>query len=318
MPSRARTRRTVSTWLPRPSGVAETSRITISSAPCSSYSAARSAGSPASRRPWKRMPLTTRPWLTSRQGMIRRASISEPSAERRQRQTPRASGRSADGHRRPRAPGGTGRRRPGRARAPRRSARHARRSRSGSPAPRARGSCWRSRRSPAQGSGSPARGSTRFQPNCGTRTVSGNRPTRPAIAPSPFAAWAFVAFLEQDLKTDAHRERRRGRPAPGRRSPARARPRAGPPCAAPKVPTPGSTTRSAASTIAASSASRVGGAEPREGGQDRGEIGGAGRQDHDLGPAHSTPLVLGTWSGPSIRTAWRSASAVALKAASAR
>ena len=60
----------------RPSGDAEMSRKQISSAPCASYAAACSTGSPASRSSTKLMPLTTRPSLTSRHGMIRRASIS--------------------------------------------------------------------------------------------------------------------------------------------------------------------------------------------------------------------------------------------------
>src|SRR5574337_1492842 len=51
------------------------SRKTSSSAPCWSYRAATSAGSPASRRSTNRVPLTTRPSLTSRHGMIRLASI---------------------------------------------------------------------------------------------------------------------------------------------------------------------------------------------------------------------------------------------------
>ena len=54
------------------------SRKTSSSAPSSSYRAATSTGSPASLRLRKFVPLTTRPWLTSRQGMIRLASMCGP------------------------------------------------------------------------------------------------------------------------------------------------------------------------------------------------------------------------------------------------
>src|SRR2546430_3060437 len=49
------------------------SRNANSSAPCSSYRRATSTGSPASRRLTKFTPLTTRPFATSRQGMMRLA-----------------------------------------------------------------------------------------------------------------------------------------------------------------------------------------------------------------------------------------------------
>src|SRR6185437_11335365 len=51
------------------------SRKHTSSAPCASYAAACSTGSPASRSCTKLMPLTTRPSLTSRHGMSRLASM---------------------------------------------------------------------------------------------------------------------------------------------------------------------------------------------------------------------------------------------------
>src|SRR5256885_5393200 len=51
------------------------SRKQTSSAPCASYAAACSTGSPASRSDRKLMPLTTRPSLTSRHGTILRASM---------------------------------------------------------------------------------------------------------------------------------------------------------------------------------------------------------------------------------------------------
>src|SRR5882724_8663720 len=54
------------------------SRKTSSSAPCASYAIAASTGSPASRRSTKRTPFTTRPSLTSRQGMMRLASTLGP------------------------------------------------------------------------------------------------------------------------------------------------------------------------------------------------------------------------------------------------
>src|SRR3954452_8731433 len=47
------------------------SRKVSSSAPSASYTRASSTGSPASRRPTKLTPLTTRPAVTSRQGMTR-------------------------------------------------------------------------------------------------------------------------------------------------------------------------------------------------------------------------------------------------------
>src|SRR3989441_10090792 len=51
------------------------SRNTSSSAPWASWAFAASTGSPASRRSTKRTPFTTRPSLTSRQGMIPLASM---------------------------------------------------------------------------------------------------------------------------------------------------------------------------------------------------------------------------------------------------
>src|SRR5688572_5376971 len=58
------------------SWLAVISRKTSSSAPISSYRAASSTGSPASRRFTKLTPFTTRPSFTSRHGMILRASMS--------------------------------------------------------------------------------------------------------------------------------------------------------------------------------------------------------------------------------------------------
>src|SRR5699024_5169635 len=70
------TRETISIIVPRSSLVAVISKSTNSSAPFLSYSIAHSTGSPASRRLTKLTPLTTLPFLTSRQGMIRFAYIS--------------------------------------------------------------------------------------------------------------------------------------------------------------------------------------------------------------------------------------------------
>src|SRR5580765_4374844 len=53
------------------------SRNASSSAPCESYRRATSTGSPASRRLTKLTPLTTRPPVTSRQGMMRLASTGQ-------------------------------------------------------------------------------------------------------------------------------------------------------------------------------------------------------------------------------------------------
>src|SRR5437879_9869037 len=69
-------RSTVSSRIFRASDDAVMSRKMISSAPSRSYAAASSAGSPASRSSWKRTPFTTRPSVTSRQGMIRFAGMS--------------------------------------------------------------------------------------------------------------------------------------------------------------------------------------------------------------------------------------------------
>ena len=68
-------RRTTSRMISRPSWLAVMSRKTSSSAPSSSYRAATSTGSPASRRLRKFVPLTTRPRFTSRQGITRLANI---------------------------------------------------------------------------------------------------------------------------------------------------------------------------------------------------------------------------------------------------
>src|SRR6185437_2758822 len=70
-------RRTVSASVLRPSDVAVMSSNTISSAPADAWASASSAGSPASRSCWNRMPFTTRPASTSRQAMILLASRSE-------------------------------------------------------------------------------------------------------------------------------------------------------------------------------------------------------------------------------------------------
>src|SRR5271167_2782289 len=70
-------RRTVSSRVSRDSAVAVMSRKTISSAPASLCAAASSAGSPASRNCTNCMPFTTRPPWTSRQAMMRLASVSE-------------------------------------------------------------------------------------------------------------------------------------------------------------------------------------------------------------------------------------------------
>ena len=74
MVSASATRRTVLSAVPRASQVAVMSRRHSSSASAASYATAHSTGSPSSVRSLKRTPLTTRPFFTSRQGMIRRAS----------------------------------------------------------------------------------------------------------------------------------------------------------------------------------------------------------------------------------------------------
>lgn len=61
--------------IPRLSELAVMSRKTSSSAPSSLYFLPSSMGSPASFRSTKLVPLTTRPSLTSRQGMIRLLSM---------------------------------------------------------------------------------------------------------------------------------------------------------------------------------------------------------------------------------------------------
>src|SRR5882672_3037088 len=68
-------RRTTSSMVPRFSWVAVMSRKHNSSAPAASYAIAASTGSPASRRSTKLTPLTTRPSLTSRQGITRTLNI---------------------------------------------------------------------------------------------------------------------------------------------------------------------------------------------------------------------------------------------------
>src|SRR5438477_2097625 len=68
-------RRTTSSMMPRFSWVAVMSRKHSSSAPAASYAIAASTGSPASRRSTKLTPLTTRPSLTSRQGITRTLNI---------------------------------------------------------------------------------------------------------------------------------------------------------------------------------------------------------------------------------------------------
>src|SRR5262249_6301758 len=75
MKTRSATRRTMSATISRRSDEAVMSRKTNSSAPSLSYLAPCSTGSPASTRLTKLMPLTTRPRSTSRQGMMRLASI---------------------------------------------------------------------------------------------------------------------------------------------------------------------------------------------------------------------------------------------------
>src|SRR6185437_2575131 len=67
-------RSTTSTIVSRWSALAVISRKTSSSAPSWLYSAAISTGSPASRSRTNSIPFTTRPSVTSRQGMIRRVS----------------------------------------------------------------------------------------------------------------------------------------------------------------------------------------------------------------------------------------------------
>ncbi len=80
--TRSAVMRTTSIMVLRPSEEAVMSRKQISSAPWRSYSVATSTGSPASRSSTKRTPFFTRPASTSRQGMIRRASISPPAPPR--------------------------------------------------------------------------------------------------------------------------------------------------------------------------------------------------------------------------------------------
>ena len=78
-------RRTTSIMMSRFSWLAVMSRKTSSSAPSCSYRAATCTGSPASRRLTKLVPLTTRPWSTSRHGITRLASMGGETHRRRQR-----------------------------------------------------------------------------------------------------------------------------------------------------------------------------------------------------------------------------------------
>src|SRR5258708_7624450 len=71
-------RRTTSRMMSRSSWLAVISRKHSSSAPAASYATAASTGSPASRKLTKLTPLTTRPSLTSRQGMTRTLSTRSP------------------------------------------------------------------------------------------------------------------------------------------------------------------------------------------------------------------------------------------------
>src|SRR5688500_11485882 len=75
MKMRFATAATVAASARRPSSVAVTSRMTTSSIPSWLYRSASSAGSPALRRPSKLTPLTTCPFRTSRQAMIRLDNI---------------------------------------------------------------------------------------------------------------------------------------------------------------------------------------------------------------------------------------------------
>ena len=88
-------RSTTSRSVPRRSGAAVMSRKTSSSAPSAAYRAASSAGSPSSTRSTKRVPFTTRPSATSRQGMTRRRSISAPGVAAMEARTPRTARRIA-------------------------------------------------------------------------------------------------------------------------------------------------------------------------------------------------------------------------------
>src|ERR1700682_6236315 len=69
-------RRTTSSMMPRFSWLAGMSRKVSSSAPASSYGIEAATGSPATRELTKLTPLTTRPSLTSRQGMTRTLNMS--------------------------------------------------------------------------------------------------------------------------------------------------------------------------------------------------------------------------------------------------
>ena len=73
----------MSTVVARLSLEAVMSRNTSSSAPSRSYRAASSTGSPASRRSTKLVPLTTRPSVTSRQGITRATFMQLPLARHR-------------------------------------------------------------------------------------------------------------------------------------------------------------------------------------------------------------------------------------------
>ena len=68
-------RRTTSRVVSRPATLAEISKNVSSSAPSRLYKAAISTGSPASTRSVKLTPLTTRPSVTSKQGMMRTDNV---------------------------------------------------------------------------------------------------------------------------------------------------------------------------------------------------------------------------------------------------
>ncbi len=103
--ARRAVRSTISRSVARPSGAAVMSRKTISSAPSRAYRSASSGGSPSSTRSTKRVPLTTRPSATSRQGITRTASI----RPRSRRPSRRANG-SGEVRRRSARPGAIARR----------------------------------------------------------------------------------------------------------------------------------------------------------------------------------------------------------------
>ena len=99
---------------------------TISSAPSRAYRSARSGGSPSSTRSTKRVPLTTRPSATSRQGITRAQHAEHPAARCAPRGPARRSWRAGAGRRGRSARDGTGVRPAGPARPLRRTSRRAR------------------------------------------------------------------------------------------------------------------------------------------------------------------------------------------------